>query len=112
VMYLGRIIEAGPVEKILRAPEHPYTQALISVLPESTGVEPVVLAGEPPDPTRIPSGCRFHPRCQVLASGEPDRIGVGNRCRGEDLAVLAGGPAEQVACHYAHAVSARAGREG
>jgi len=104
VMYLGRIIEAGPVEKILRVPEHPYTQALISVLPESAAAEPVVLAGEPPDPTRIPAGCRFHPRCQVLASGAPDRIGVGHRCRGEDLAILPGSTIEQVACHYAEAL--------
>ncbi|WP_026875537.1 oligopeptide/dipeptide ABC transporter ATP-binding protein [Jiangella gansuensis] len=100
VMYLGRIVETGPVEKILTAPEHPYTQALLSVLPEAPG-EPVVLQGEPPDPTRIPGGCRFHVRCQVLASGAPDEIGVGDRCRGTDLAILDGGTDTQVACHYA-----------
>src|SRR5207248_6425632 len=60
VMYLGRIVESGPVEQVLRAPEHPYTRALLSVLPESHA-KPVVLSGEPPDPAHIPAGCRFHP---------------------------------------------------
>lgn len=99
VMYLGRIVETGPVEKILTAPEHPYTQALLSVLPE--GGTPVVLKGEPPDPTRIPGGCRFHVRCQVLASGEADAAGVATQCRTHDLGVLAGGTGTQVACHVA-----------
>uniref|UniRef100_A0AAU2V199 ABC transporter ATP-binding protein n=1 Tax=Streptomyces sp. NBC_00003 TaxID=2903608 RepID=A0AAU2V199_9ACTN len=103
VMYLGRIVETGPVEDVLTHPQHPYTQALLSVLPESPG-DPVVLTGEPPDPSRIPSGCRFHARCQVLASGEADRAGVAERCRTEDLPVLAGGTAAQVACHWAAAV--------
>ncbi|SDU76398.1 oligopeptide/dipeptide ABC transporter ATP-binding protein [Jiangella alkaliphila] len=100
VMYLGRIVETGPVEKILTAPEHPYTQALLSVLPDAPG-SPVVLQGEPPDPTRIPSGCRFHLRCPVLASGAAAAAGVDGACRGEDPGVLAGGTATQVACHYA-----------
>ncbi|WP_353950499.1 ABC transporter ATP-binding protein [Knoellia sp. S7-12] len=99
VMYLGRIVESGPVEKILTAPEHPYTQALLSVLPE--GGAPVVLTGEPPDPTRIPGGCRFHVRCQVLASGEADAVGVSTQCRTVDPEVLAGGIGTQVACHVA-----------
>ncbi|MFD9629546.1 oligopeptide/dipeptide ABC transporter ATP-binding protein [Streptomyces violascens] len=103
VMYLGRIVETGPVEDVLTNPQHPYTQALLSVLPESVG-EPVVLTGEPPDPSRIPSGCRFHARCQVLASGEADRAGVADRCRTEDLPVLPGGTAARVACHWAAAV--------
>src|SRR6185503_21305243 len=58
VMYLGRIVESGPTEDVLTNPQHPYTQALLSVLPESP--ERIVLTGEPPDPTRIPTGCRFH----------------------------------------------------
>nr|WP_067072015.1 ABC transporter ATP-binding protein [Carbonactinospora thermoautotrophica] len=102
VMYLGRIVELGPVERILREPEHPYTRALLSVLPESGAGEPV--AGEPPDPTRLPAGCRFHPRCPVLASGEAERAGVAGRCRGTELAVLPGSsPEPRVACHYAAA---------
>ncbi|GAA2469811.1 oligopeptide/dipeptide ABC transporter ATP-binding protein [Streptomyces mauvecolor] len=105
VMYLGRIVETGPVEDVLTNPQHPYTQALLSVLQESPG-DPVVLTGEPPDPSRIPPGCRFHARCQVLASGEADRAGVADRCRTEDLPVLAGGTAAQVACHWAAEVRA------
>ncbi|UUN29506.1 ABC transporter ATP-binding protein [Streptomyces sp. FIT100] len=100
VMYLGRIVETGPVEEVLTAPRHPYTRALLSVLPESADL-PVVLTGEPPDPTRIPSGCRFHARCQVLASGEAETAGVAARCRGEDLPVLPGAGPADVACHWA-----------
>lgn len=97
VMYLGRVVETGPVESVLTNPRHPYTRALLSVLPESEGT-PVVLTGEPPDPSRIPSGCRFHARCQVLASGAAEA--VADRCRGEDLPVLPGGGAGAVACHW------------
>ncbi|MGV0099713.1 oligopeptide/dipeptide ABC transporter ATP-binding protein [Streptomyces californicus] len=100
VMYLGRIVETGPVEQLLTAPRHPYTRALLSVLPEAEG-EPVVLAGEPPDPSNVPSGCRFHVRCQVLASGEAERAGVAEACRTVDLPVLHGGAETQVACHWA-----------
>ncbi|MCX5561236.1 ABC transporter ATP-binding protein [Streptomyces sp. NBC_00038] len=102
VMYLGRIVETGEVEQVLTAPQHPYTQALLSVLPEAPG-DPVVLTGEPPDPSRIPSGCRFHARCQILASGEAERAGVADACRGQDLEVLGGGAETQVACHWARA---------
>ncbi|MHA4817403.1 ABC transporter ATP-binding protein [Streptomyces aculeolatus] len=97
VMYLGRIVEAGPVEEVLTAPRHPYTKALLSVLPES-GTPPVVLTGEPPDPARIPGGCRFHARCQQLASGEAAKAGVADACRGTDLPVL-DGTTPGVACH-------------
>ncbi|WP_030754050.1 ABC transporter ATP-binding protein [Streptomyces griseus] len=101
VMYLGRVVETGPVESVLTAPRHPYTRALLSVLPES-GTAPVVLSGEPPDPARIPGGCRFHARCQVLASGEA--APVADRCRAEPLPVLrAGGGERGVACHWATA---------
>jgi peptide/nickel transport system ATP-binding protein len=101
VMYLGRIVESGPVEDVLTNPRHPYTQALLSVLPESR-TPPTVLTGEPPDPTRIPAGCRFHPRCPIVASGEAERAGHLDRCLGTDLPVL---PADRVmhqaACHHA-----------
>ncbi|WP_427920157.1 ABC transporter ATP-binding protein [Streptomyces sp. cg40] len=100
VMYLGRIVETGDAEQVLTAPRHPYTQALLSVLPEAPG-DPVVLSGEPPDPSRIPTGCRFRVRCQILASGEAERAGVAHRCRTEDLEVLGGGAEAQVACHWA-----------
>ncbi|MEV4943721.1 ABC transporter ATP-binding protein [Streptomyces zaomyceticus] len=97
VMYLGRVVETGTVESVLTRPRHPYTRALLSVLPESGGA-PVVLTGEPPDPSRIPSGCRFHARCQILASGEAEA--VADRCRGENLPVLGGGGEQEVACHW------------
>jgi peptide/nickel transport system ATP-binding protein len=91
-MYLGRIVDAGPTEEVLLAPRHPYTRALLSVVPEVAHVEPQILSGEAPDPTRIPSGCRFHPRCPLVASGEAERLGILERCRGED-------PVEIPACH-------------
>ncbi|CAM5689065.1 hypothetical protein SMICM304S_02339 [Streptomyces microflavus] len=64
--------------------------------------------GEPPDPSKVPSGCRFHVRCQVLASGEAERAGVAEACRTVDLPVLNGGAETQVACHWA----AACGEEG
>ena len=99
VMYLGRIVEVGPTEEVLRAPKHPYTQALLSVVPEIEGMEQQILHGETPDPSRVPSGCRFHPRCPVLASGEADRLGFGDRCRGVDLELEPEVGAHRVACH-------------
>ena len=65
VMYLGRIVECGPTAEVLQEPEHPYTQALLSVVPDVDRTDQIVLTGEPPDPARIPPGCRFHPRCPV-----------------------------------------------
>lgn len=65
VMYLGRIVEVGPTADVLQDPQHPYTQALLSVVPDVGRSEQIVLTGEPPDPARIPRGCRFHPRCPV-----------------------------------------------
>ena len=98
VMYLGRVVEAGPTEQVLTEPQHPYTQALLSVVPEIERLEPVVLRGEIPDPTRIPTGCRFHPRCPALASGEA--AAVAEACRGVALPVLPGDPdGHRSACH-------------
>ena len=54
IMYLGRIVEIGPAEDVLLNPFHPYTKALLDVVPEAGGLERPILAGEPPDPTRIP----------------------------------------------------------
>ncbi|MFF2023319.1 ABC transporter ATP-binding protein [Streptomyces sp. NPDC058171] len=101
VMYLGRIIETGPVERVLTAPQHPYTRALLSVLPETPGAA-VVLSGEPPDPARVPAGCRFHVRCPVLADGRAERAGVSWACRTRDLPVLTA-TATRTACHWADA---------
>ncbi len=101
VMYLGRIVEQGTTEEVLTAPRHPYTRALLSVVPEVAHAEPQILSGEAPDPTRIPSGCRFHPRCPLVTSGEAARLGIEERCRGEDLALAPAPDAPDllVACH-------------
>lgn len=98
VMYLGRIVEQGTVEDVLLRPRHPYTQALLSVLP-GTDADPVLLRGEPPDPTAIPAGCRFHPRCQRFAAldATDERREL---CSGRGLPILAADEAG-VACHLA-----------
>jgi peptide/nickel transport system ATP-binding protein len=104
VMYLGRIVEAGPVSEVLLRPRHPYTQSLISVLPDASRDRPgMILAGEPPDPAAIPAGCRFHPRCPRLAAlpAGDERAGL---CRGQPVPVLPAAPGEApagrtVACH-------------
>jgi peptide/nickel transport system ATP-binding protein len=88
VMYLGRIVEEGPTEELLTSPRHPYTRALLSVVPELGELEQVILSGEAPDPKRIPSGCRFHPRCPLLESGEAARLGIEAQCRTEDPLML------------------------
>ncbi|NJN79458.1 MAG: ABC transporter ATP-binding protein [Anaerolineales bacterium] len=68
VMYLGRIVEIGTMLEVLENPQHPYTKALISVIPVPNPRlrhERIILSGETPNPINIPSGCRFHPRCPV-----------------------------------------------
>jgi peptide/nickel transport system ATP-binding protein len=81
VMYLGRIVEQAPVQDLFRTPTHPYTQALLaSVLtPDpALGIPDVGLGDAYPDPTNIPPGCRFHPRCPSAlakcAATMPDNI--------------------------------------
>ena len=89
----------------------PYTQALLSVLPDATRDAPArPLTGEPPDPTKIPAGCRFHPRCPRLAA-LPSGDGRADLCRATPVPVLpaaarpatgpAGDSASLVACHLA-----------
>jgi oligopeptide/dipeptide ABC transporter ATP-binding protein len=104
VMYLGRIVEIGAAADVLTAPRHPYTKALLSVVDGAR--RRIVLTGEPPDPARIPSGCRFHPRCPALAGGVPAEIA--DRCRGRDLPLLAG---SGVACHLAESELTPAGEQ-
>ena len=83
VMYLGRIVETGPTEEILDQPQHPYTRALLSVVPEAREMEQQILKGEIPDLTRMPGGCRFHPRCPLLQSGTLSET-MAVRCVSED----------------------------
>jgi oligopeptide/dipeptide ABC transporter ATP-binding protein len=85
VMYLGRIVEYGPTRAVLADPQHPYARALLSVVPipdPALRRQPVILGGETPDPSRIPSGCRFHPRCPVAfdrcQSVDPPLVTVGS----------------------------------
>jgi len=79
VMYLGRIVEEGPARQVIDSPRHPYTKALLSVVPRRDPrhrTESQVLRGETPNPIEIPSGCRFHPRCPIAidacASTDPE----------------------------------------
>jgi peptide/nickel transport system ATP-binding protein len=77
VMYLGRIVEQGPAGEVVRNPQHPYTKALLSVVPTLEtrgGARPQILRGETPDPVEVPSGCRFHPRCPIAI----------DKCKAED----------------------------
>ncbi len=68
VMYLGRIVEYGPARSVITDPKHPYTRALLSVVPDRDPRNrrtPQILSGETPNPVAIPSGCRFRPRCPI-----------------------------------------------
>ncbi|MFC8388609.1 ABC transporter ATP-binding protein [Streptomyces sp. NPDC057238] len=115
VMYLGRIVETGTDTEIYEHPTHPYTQALLSAVPvpdpEARGHrERIILSGDVPSPTDIPSGCRFRTRCWKARE----------RCALEVPALAvpewfrpAGGPvAHDSACHFAEAVSIRRSAPG
>ena len=92
VMYLGRIIEQGLVDEVMRSPRHPYTQALLLAVPRPSLDESAArirLAGEMPSPANPPSGCHFHPRC-------PQAI---ERCRVEYPATTRLSTTHVVHCH-------------
>jgi len=109
VMYLGRIVEVGPTEQVLADPKHPYTKALLAVAGEGVTARagrPVLLQGEPPDPTRIPGGCRFHPRCPALADGTAAAAGIADRCRTDDIPIIPATGGHMAACRLPGAVTA------
>ena len=89
VMYLGRIVEYGPARSVISDPRHPYTKALLSVVPDRDPrmrKKPLILSGETPNPVAIPPGCRFRPRCPIAE----------DRCAETDPALAPG--SHQVAC--------------
>jgi oligopeptide/dipeptide ABC transporter ATP-binding protein len=94
VMYLGRVVEIAEARRLVRAPKHPYTQALLSAVPV---VDPdskrrrIMLSGEVPSPIAPPPGCPFHPRCPVK---EP-------RCAADVPALREVEPGHWGACHLA-----------
>ena len=99
VMYLGRIVESAPSEELFTNPRHPYTVALLSAVPQlepGRGVPPPAVTGDPPSPIRLPSGCRYHPRCPI----------AGDVCRSDDpqLAVGSWHSGHTAACHFADRV--------
>jgi len=84
VMYLGRIVEQGEAADVIERPQHPYTQALVTAVPVPVaggGGERDLLGGELPDPTAVPGGCRFHPRCprrfEPCDSVDPELVPAG-----------------------------------
>ena len=94
VMYLGRIVEQGAASRVVAEPLHPYTIALIQAVPE---LDPsnrlrdrTSVSGEPPSAGRVPSGCRFHPRCKYFIPGRCDVI---------DPPLVEVRDSRQVACH-------------
>lgn len=91
VMYLGRIVEIGPAEMVLSEPLHPYTKALISVIPNPDPRlrrERIILQGETPNPADIPPGCRFHPRCPLAVDACRNQDPRLERKQGHDVACL------------------------
>jgi peptide/nickel transport system ATP-binding protein len=93
VMYLGRIVEQGAAADVLQRPRHPYTQALLSAVPEPRldhGGQRIRLPGETPSPAKPPGGCHFHPRCPRAAA----------KCREEYPEATAVAARHRVACHY------------
>ncbi len=91
VMYLGRIVEIGPTRQVLSNPQHPYTKALVSVVPAPNPRrkrERVILAGEVPNPIDLPVGCRFHPRCPLAFAD----------CKQMDPPLREVAPGHQAAC--------------
>ena len=87
IMYLGKIVEQGPIDVVIEDPQHPYTKSLISSIPDpdpryTRSRERIKLKGEVPTPINPPSGCRLHPRCpyamDICGREEPPEIEIGD----------------------------------
>jgi peptide/nickel transport system ATP-binding protein len=107
VMYLGRIVEIGHVDRVFEAPAHPYTQALLSAIPlpdphKERERRRIVLEGDLPSPADPPSGCRFRTRCPLYATLPAEKA---QRCNQEDPALTSQGTDHGAACHYAQVKS-------
>ncbi|HEX7949256.1 MAG TPA: oligopeptide/dipeptide ABC transporter ATP-binding protein [Candidatus Limnocylindrales bacterium] len=99
VMYLGKIAELAERRELFRDAQHPYTQALLSAIPipdPELRRKRIILKGDVPSPVNPPSGCRFHPRCQLRAElGNPDI------CAAEEPPLLlVSGERHAIACHF------------
>jgi oligopeptide/dipeptide ABC transporter ATP-binding protein len=94
VMYVGRIVEIAPTAALFRRPRHPYTEALLSAVPvpdPRQRAQRIVLEGEVADPSNVPPGCAFHPRCRYATE----------KCRVEVPQLAPTPEGGQAACHYA-----------
>jgi len=116
VVYLGRVIEEGSPVELIGSPRHPYTRALVSVIPVPETVDAgdrTVLTGEIPNPTAIPPGCRFHPRCPLYRElGEPARCTSDDPALHELAAREGDDVPHRVACHFADDVPSTAAPTG
>ena len=92
VMYAGRVVEEGPARQVYEDARHPYSRALSAAFPRigdpASRFAPRGLPGDPPDPSALPSGCAFHPRCPVAL----------DPCATEDQALREAGPRRRAAC--------------
>ncbi|WP_370223807.1 dipeptide ABC transporter ATP-binding protein [Cytobacillus firmus] len=98
VMYLGKVVEIAEKKSLFDNPRHPYTQALLSAIPEPNRKkkkERIILKGDVPSPIDPPAGCRFHTRCPLAT----------DLCRQSDPELKSLGEGHQAACHYAEAIS-------